>query len=83
MFRRLTILMCVGLTGCEMIADLLSSDTLIEASCIGDDTVVVDGVDLCKEFEEHGKVHCDVGYKIRLNGTTVCPPPFGQEPLER
>jgi hypothetical protein len=81
MVRRLLLLACVGLSGCEMLAELFSTDQLIEASCVGDDTVVVDGRDLCQDFERHGKVECEVGYRIKLNGTTVCPPPLGQEPL--
>ncbi|MCB9674284.1 MAG: hypothetical protein H6737_04155 [Alphaproteobacteria bacterium] len=74
--------MCVGLTGCQFLADLFSTDTIIEASCIGDDTVVVDGRDLCQEYERFGRVKCDVGYRIRLNGDQVCPPPFGAEKME-
>lgn len=81
MLGRITMLACLSLCGCEAILDMLSTDTLIEASCIGDDTVVVGGRDMCEEFERYGKVTCDVGYKVRLNGTTVCPPPFGEEPL--
>jgi hypothetical protein len=52
---------------------MLSTDSIVEASCVGDDTVVIDGRDLCKEYEKEGKIECDVGYKIRLNGVTVCP----------
>jgi len=63
------------LAGCDVLADLLSTDSVIDASCKGDDTVVVDGRDLCKEFETTGRVECDVGYRIRLNGQQVCPPP--------
>ena len=62
-----------SLTGCQVLMDLLSTDSVINASCIGDDTVVVDGRDLCKEYEQFGKVDCTVGYKIRLNGEQVCP----------
>ena len=61
------------LTGCQALLDLLSTDTVIDVSCYGDDTVVVGGRDLCKEFEANGKIECDVGYKIRLDGQQVCP----------
>lgn len=66
--------LCLGLSGCSMqaILDMLSTDTVIDVSCFGDDTVVVDGRDLCAEYEKHGKIDCDVGYRIRLNGETVC-----------
>lgn len=80
MLRRITILMCVGLCGCQTLLDLLSTDSVIDASCLGTDTVVIDGRDLCQEFEAYGRVKCDVGYRIRLNGTQVCPPPLGSEP---
>ncbi len=60
-------------SGCQTLLDLLSTDTVIDVSCAGDDTVVVDGRDLCKEFEERGRIECDVGYKIRLDGKQVCP----------
>ena len=79
--------MCVGLCGCQVIADLLSSDTIIDATCYDadgdgayeaeDDTVVLGGRDLCAEYARTGRVQCDVGYRIRLNGTQVCPPPGG------
>lgn len=61
------------LSGCSILADLLSTDNTIVASCLGDDTVVVDGRDLCDEYEKFGKVDCVVGYRIRLNGELVCP----------
>jgi hypothetical protein len=61
------------LGGCDVVADLLSSDEVIRASCEGDQTVVVDGRDLCEEFEKFGKVECDVGYRIYLDGQQVCP----------
>ena len=61
-----------------MLLDLLSTDSIIDASCAGTDTVVVDGRDLCKEFETTGKLECDVGYRIRLDGQQVCPPPLLQ-----
>jgi hypothetical protein len=65
--------MLLLLGGCEFLATLLSTDTVIDASCAGTDTVVVDGRDLCEEFERTGKVRCDVGYRIVLDGTVVCP----------
>ena len=79
MIRRLSVvagvLLCgVSLSGCQLLMDMLSTDTVIDASCAGADTVVVDGVDLCKEYEATGKIStCDVGYKIRLDGVQVCP----------
>jgi len=75
----MAILTTLSLGGCQFIADLLSTDSIIDASCIGDDTVVIDGRDLCREYEDYGRIKCDVGYRIRLNGTQVCPPPFGTE----
>jgi hypothetical protein len=42
---------------------------------VGDDTVVIEGYDLCKDFERRGAVECEVGYRIRLDGQQVCPPP--------
>jgi hypothetical protein len=63
------------LSGCDVLLDLLSTDSVIDASCEGDDTVLIDGRDLCKEFETTGRVECDVGYRIRLDGQQVCPPP--------
>lgn len=70
-----TLLVAVSfsLTGCQALLDLFSSDVIIEASCVGDDTVVIAGRDLCAEYEKNGKIDCDVGYKIRLSGETVCP----------
>ncbi len=62
------------LGGCDVLMDLLSTDSVIDASCAGDDTVVIDGRDLCKEYERYGKIECDVGYRIRLDGKQVCPP---------
>ncbi len=66
------LLLCT-LSGCSFLADLLSSDSIIDASCAGTDTVVVDGRDLCEEFEKFGKIDCDVGYRIYLDGQKVCP----------
>lgn len=60
------------LGGCDLMLDLLSTDAVIDASCQGDDTVVVDGRDLCKEFKQNGRIECDVGYRIRLDGQQVC-----------
>jgi hypothetical protein len=60
------------LAGCDFIASLLSTDTVIDASCAGDDTVVVDGRDLCDEYEKFGKIDCDVGYRVILDGNVVC-----------
>jgi hypothetical protein len=75
--------MCVVLSGCQVIADLLSTDTIIDATCYdadgdgafepGDDTVSIGGRDLCEEYTKFGKVQCDPGYRIRLNGEQVCP----------
>jgi hypothetical protein len=65
--------MPLWLIGCDVIASLLSTDTTIDASCAGDDTVVVDGRDLCKEYEQFGKIECDVGYRVVLDGNVVCP----------
>lgn len=61
------------LAGCDLLATLLSTDTVIDASCAGTDTVVVDGRDLCREFETTGRVECVVGYRIVLDGQVVCP----------
>jgi hypothetical protein len=61
------------LGGCELLGDLWTTDSVIDASCAGDDTVVIDGRDLCEEFERYGRVECDVGYRIRLDGVQVCP----------
>ena len=68
-----------SLAGCDLLLDLLSTDSVIDASCAGDDTVVVDGRDLCREYETTGRVDCDVGYRIRLDGQQVCPPPGGSQ----
>ncbi len=61
------------LAGCTLLTDLLSTNSLIDATCAGTDTVVVDGRDLCAEYEATGRVTCDVGYTIRLDGVQVCP----------
>ena len=66
------------LTGCAFIADLLNSDEVIDVSCKGDDTVMIGGKDICKEYENTGHVECEVGYTIRLDGATVCPRPDGE-----
>jgi hypothetical protein len=71
--RSLLLLPLLGLSGCELLGDLLTSDTVIDVSCAGDDTVVVDGRDLCEEYEKFGRIECDVGYRIRLDGKQVCP----------
>jgi hypothetical protein len=63
------------LLGCNLVMDLLSTDEVIDASCAGTDTVVVAGRDLCAEYETTGRVRCDVGYRIRLDGVQVCPDP--------
>jgi len=63
----------LALAGCAELLAMLSGDTLIDASCAGTDTVVVDGRDLCAEFEATGRVRCDVGYVIVLDGRQVCP----------
>jgi len=75
LFATVGLLALLPLGGCDVLADLLSTDSIIDASCAGDDTVVVDGRDLCKEYERFGKIECDVGYRIRLDGKQVCPPP--------
>ena len=62
------------LSGCSFLADLLSTDTIIDASCQGTDTVVVADRDLCEEYKKFGKIECDVGYRIYLDGQQVCPP---------
>ena len=62
-----------ALLGCAELLALLSNDTMIDASCVGTDTVVIDGRDICAEYETTGRVRCDVGYVIRLDGETVCP----------
>ncbi len=61
------------LLGCAELLAMLSGDTLIDASCVGTDTVVVDGRDLCAEYEATGRVRCDVGYVVVLDGRQVCP----------
>jgi len=73
--RTWMLLLAPLLSGCDVVADLLSTDSVIRASCDGTDTVVIDGRDLCKEYERYGKVECDVGYRIHLDGKQVCPPP--------
>ncbi len=71
--RTALVLSCLSLSGCQILMDMLSTDTVVEASCVGYDTVIIAGRDLCKEYEKEGKIECDVGYKIRLNGEPVCP----------
>jgi hypothetical protein len=66
-------MLLLTLAGCQILLDLMSTDVVIDASCAGDDTVVVDGRDLCEEFEKFGKIDCVVGYRIRLDGQQVCP----------
>lgn len=66
-------MLLLTLAGCQVLLDLLSNDVLIDASCAGDDTVVVDGRDLCAEYEKFGKIDCVVGYRVRLDGVLVCP----------
>lgn len=61
------------LAGCAFIADLLNSDDVIDATCKGDETVVIGGHDICQEYENTGHVDCEVGYTIRLDGQQVCP----------
>lgn len=61
------------LIGCEFLATLLTTDTVIDVTCAGDQTVVIDGRDLCEEFETTGRVKCDVGYRVVLDGQVVCP----------
>jgi hypothetical protein len=63
------------LLGCDALLEWLSGDTVLRVSCAGDDTVVIDGRDICKEYETTGRVDCDVGYRIELDGKAVCPPP--------
>lgn len=63
----------LALAACTELLALLSNDTVIDASCLGTDTVVVDGRDLCAEYETTGRVRCDVGYVVVLDGKTVCP----------
>lgn len=63
------------LAGCAILADLLSTDEKIDVTCKGDDTVVIGGRDICKEYENTGRIDCDVGYKIILDGKQVCPAP--------
>jgi hypothetical protein len=60
------------LAGCQFLLDLLSTDTVIDVSCAGEDTVVVDGRDLCAEYEQTGHIKCDVGYRVVLDGKVVC-----------
>ena len=60
------------LSGCQFLLNLLSTDTVIDVSCVGEDTVVVDGRDLCAEYEQTGRIKCDVGYRIVLDGKVVC-----------
>jgi hypothetical protein len=64
--------MILLLSGCQFLASLLSTDAVIDVSCAGDDTVVVDGRDLCAEYEKFGKIECDVGYRVILDGSVVC-----------
>jgi hypothetical protein len=63
------------LCGCGAVdwASLFSSDIGIDASCAGTDTVLVDGRDLCEEYERTGTLDCTVGYRIVLDGEQVCP----------
>ena len=79
----MAILTCLGLGGCQVIMDLLSTDTVIDVTCYdadgdgnyepGDDTVILDGVDLCQQYKQRGSIDCSVGYRIRIDGTQVCP----------
>lgn len=73
--------MWLWLVSCDAVLDWLSTDTLIDASCAGTDTVVVDGRDLCAEYETTGRLKCDVGYRIRLDGVLLCPTPELSEGL--
>lgn len=66
-------MLLLTLSACSLLLDLLSTDSVIDATCVGTDTVVVDGRDLCEEYERTGHVTCDVGYRIRLDGVQVCP----------
>lgn len=68
-------MLLLTLAACSLLGDLLTTDTVIDASCAGTDTVLVDGRDLCAEYEQTGRVRCDVGYRIRLDGKLVCPAP--------
>ena len=68
-------LLLFALTGCQFIADMLSTDDVIDASCVGDETVVIGGNDICKQYETTGHVDCEVGYRIHLDGKQVCPDP--------
>ena len=66
-------MLLLSLLGCAQLLALLSNDQVIDATCVGTDTVVIDGRDICAEFETTGRVRCDVGYVIILDGKTVCP----------
>ena len=67
------LLLLLLLSGCQSLADLFSTDTTVDFTCAGDDTVVIDGKDLCEEYEKFGKLDCVVGYRIRIDGVLVCP----------
>ena len=67
------LLLLLLLSGCQILADLFSTDTTVDFTCAGDDTVVIDGKDLCEEYEKFGKLDCVVGYRIRIDGVLVCP----------
>ncbi|MBT3217989.1 MAG: hypothetical protein HN348_02780 [Proteobacteria bacterium] len=63
------------LPGCEILADLFSTDTTVDFTCAGEDTVVIDGRDICDDYEKFGKLDCNelVGYRLRIDGVLVCP----------
>jgi hypothetical protein len=68
------VILLLVLTGCDVLLDLFSTDTYIDVSCAGEDTVIIDGRDICEEYETTGRVKCTVGYRIKLDGKRVCPP---------
>jgi hypothetical protein len=66
-------MLIVLLAACDFVMSMLSTDDVIDASCAGTDTVVIDGRDICDEYEKFGRIKCDVGYRIVLDGNVVCP----------
>jgi hypothetical protein len=58
---------------CAFLVDMFSTDTTVDFTCAGDDTVIIDGKDLCEEYEKFGKVDCVVGYRLKIDGQIVCP----------
>ena len=48
-----------------------------EMSCAGNGAVVVNGRNLCEEYEATGRLDCRAGDEMQLDGSQVCPAPTG------